>query len=438
MSIPILDDAGNRTNSADYNAQNMTIYEATKGLNKFQRLLFLCALASFLATAMSVCKYYAGGSLDPNTWTGEQTVSVALGLMLVAAIVAGEVTAFSSGYKGKIVVAVSMLFIAFGVFTEVTQAMERENEGVQIRSQQAPTYKAAIESISAISSAASQPVSNPFAEQIAAQAQVVARCEAKLAKKLVSHCDGDNARLSALESQAAQAMAASTQSASNALIATLNTAKQWERDEDQHYGMIKLMQSWFGIEAISATFFFTLFIIIAFRVAFLWIGSEVATYKQVVNRLGGERPDTLNASKQNANQSKTPDAIDTLDAKKKSPEPVAEPEQKKRMEEVPLPEIIRLASLNILCSIADGDLKSFSVRAVCDSLKGHGYGKTNAEREQAIYPALLDHFEKEGYVTLNTEWIEPGDGQPNKNGTKQKWLIDLASCQKAAEFIPRG
>lgn len=444
MSIPVLDDFGNKTTSTDFNIQNMTLGEAKRELSKFELLLMLCGVASFLATAMSVGKFYAGGSLDPATWTGEQTASIALSLMIVATVVAGEIKAFSSGYKGWITVTVTVIFIAFGIFTEVTQAMEREEEGVSIRSESSPTYQAALRSISSISAQAQQPLLNPFASRIADQAGIVARCEAKLAKKQVKHCDGDNATLAALKGQAERTMRASTQSATSALTATLNTAKQWERDEEQHYGMIKLLKSSFGIKAIEATFLFTLFIIVVFRVAFLWIGSEVATYKQVVSRLSddkGERTDTANTDYSSAKQN----GHEALNAKKKIDDATRAPEQKETTEEVPLPEIVRLASLNILCAIADGELKSFSVRAVCDSLKNYGYGKTNGQREQVIYPALLDHFSKEKYVRFNDgdgdpskAWIEPKEGEPSKNGTRQKWLINLAYCQEKAEFIPRG
>jgi hypothetical protein len=428
MSIPITDEYGVKMPSVDYITKNFSTNEIKASLTKHQRWLFVAALASFLASAMSVVKYMAGGTLDPMLWTGEQTISAMIGLFIVAIVVAGEVFAFSSGFRGIVMALFTAMFVFFGVFTEVTQAMERENEGVMIRSQQSPTYQAALQSINNLTAQAEQPVSNPFASQIAEQAQVVARCEHRVLEGKEPHCNGDKARLSALKNEAAATMNATSQSKSSAIVATLEKAKEWERDENQHYGMIKLLKSWFGIDVTTATFIFSLIIIITFRAAFFWIGDQVAVHKQALEKLGSRRkPETQNASAP-VDPSSVPETQDLRTDTQK-------PGLKKRevnYERVPAKKIVQLASVQLLCKIADGELESFSVRAVNQALKELGYGRTNAERQTEIYPLLVDHFEKEEYIRINQDWVEDGD-----NGKRQKWLLNVDYCKEKAAGIPR-
>ncbi len=424
MSITITDEYGAKMPSVEYIVKNFSFDEIERTYEKYKTWLFIAAAASFLASAMSVVKYMAGGSLAPLSWTGEQTISAVIGVLLVALVVAGETFLFSSGYRGWIMITFSAVFIFFGGFTEISQAMERESEGVSIRSQASPAYQAAIKSIGDLSRQAQRPVSNPYALQISEQAQVVARCESRVKEGKEKHCKGDTAKLNALKEQANAAMSATSAASFSALQTTLSTAKQWENDEEQHYAMIKLLKHYFNVTAIQATFFFTFIIIATFRVSFFWIGDQTAAYRQALERL---RPDTLGRNNQDA-KPKPQDAKsklnNTLDAKSE-------------YDEVPLSEVVRLSMLNILCDMADGRLSTFSVRDVTAALKRHGYGKTNEFREKELYPALLDEADAEGYVILNPDWIEPKDGEPNRNGKRQKWLIDTERCKEKAELIPR-
>jgi len=225
-------------------------------------------------------------------------------------------------------------------------------------------------------------------------------------------------------------MAATSQGATSAIVATLKQAKTWEKDEDQHYGMIKLIKTHFNIPAIAATFVFSLVIIITFRVAFWWIGDQVASHRQALLRL----------KTQNASAPVEPSSVpvegrsdsETKDLRTDTQKPSLK-KKEVTYERVPIKKIADLASVDLLCQIADGELESFSIRAVNQALKELGYGKTNAERQGEIYPILVDHFEKEEYISLNNEWIEGAD-----NGKRQKWLLNVDYCKEKAAGIPRG
>jgi len=144
MSINIIDEQGQRINSVDYIVKNSSFNEVKKNLSKYQKMLMVAALASFLGSAILVVQYFAGGSLNPAEWTGQQAVYAMLGLLIVAVVVAAETALFASGYRGTASIILTCVFVLFGLYTEISQSMEREMEGVKIRSQESPTYQAAL------------------------------------------------------------------------------------------------------------------------------------------------------------------------------------------------------------------------------------------------------------------------------------------------------
>lgn len=433
---------GQRMEAHRFIAENKSLREITTTLKTAEGWLMLAAVAAFMASAFFVVKYFVGGDINPSTWTGEQWGNACLGLGITAAITAAQAYLYASGYKGPWAALGVTIVIAFALFSEVSQSMEREDATVRNRSENSAVFQQATKAIGTIAQNAANPVISPYAGQIAQQAQIVARCEQRVKAGKEKHCKGDKARLAALESQSAAAMAAASTGASSAISVALANAKALEYDEGKHYAMIRLLKHVFGISGIWASFLFSIIIIGTFEYAFHFVGAYVADHKRALKLLGRDdkgnlvtesldpvRPDTQDARSQDA---KPASDSGYQDAKKKEPEPV------KQYDRIPLTEIVRLASVSVLCDIADGKLDSFSVRAVNDCLKRNGYGKTNAEREQEIYPALVDHFDKEGYIRVSDGWIEPEPGEAHKNGKRQKWAINRDVCKEKAAGIPRG
>ena len=270
--------------------KNKSVRGIEKSLRKGEVWLFIAAIAAFLASAFFVVKYFVSGDMTPQLWDGEQWVNAVLGLGITAIITAAQAFLYASGYKGPAAVIATVVVVFFGLFSEISQSMEREDATVRHRSENSQVFQAALSGVSQL--AKPQAVASPYAAQLADAEARLSDCQRKLAEGVYKDCAKSQGRVDSLRAQNQQAMAASTQAASTALPAAIAAAKQLEYDEDKHYAMIRLIKEVIGVTGIWASFLFSLIIIGTFEYAFHFVGGYVADHRQALLELGHD-PDEL-------------------------------------------------------------------------------------------------------------------------------------------------
>jgi cytochrome c2 len=270
-----------------------SVRQLVDDLTKANWLLWLAGVAAFLASGMFVVKYFVGGDLTPTLWTGEQWVNAILGLMLTLVVTFGQGLLYASGYKGYAALMATLIVVFFGLFSEVSQSMEREDATVRHRSENSPLFQATLGSIGKLTAQAAAP--SPAQHELAAAQGAVRRWEAEQQKKAQCHtCSkystrtiGTNlaqaqGRVAAAREQLAMVQAGNT----SALTGVIAQAKTLEYDEDKHYGMIRLLKSLFGIEGIFASFLFSVVVIGTFEYIFHFIGTYVGNHRKALQLLG--------------------------------------------------------------------------------------------------------------------------------------------------------
>jgi hypothetical protein len=262
-------------------------------LRKAQSWLLMAALAAFLASAFFVVKYFVGGSMTPSLWSGEQWANAVLGLGITAIITAAQAFLYASGYKGPAAVAATVIVVFFGLFSEVSQSMEREDETVRHRSENSPVFQAALGSIGAITSTASSisPEQKALADanaqlqhwQNLRSSKQAGRSGEKYASSTIER---NISRYQQQVSSLSQQTNLQGENRTALLSGAIAQAKALEYDEDKHYAMIRLIKGLFGIAGIWASFLFSVIIIGTFEYAFHFVGTYVADHKQALRLLG--------------------------------------------------------------------------------------------------------------------------------------------------------
>lgn len=270
--------------------KNKSVRGIWRSLKKAEAWLIIAALAAFLASSFFVVKYFVGGDMAPQTWDGEQWANAILGLALTAVITAAQALLYASGYKGAAAIAATVVVVFFGLFSEISQSMEREDATVRHRSENSKVFQAAVNGVSKLS--APQAVASPYAAQLADAEARLSDCRQKVVQGVYKDCAKSLGRVDSLRTQNQQAMAAGTQAASTALPAAIAAAKQLEYDEDKHYAMIRLIKDFLGVTGIWASFVFSFIIIGTFEYAFHFVGAYVADHRAALLELGHD-PDEL-------------------------------------------------------------------------------------------------------------------------------------------------
>lgn len=276
---------------ARYLLETKSLRDMLADLRKAELWLMLAALAAFLASAFFVVKYFVGGEMDPSIWTGEQWANAVLGLGITAVITSAQAFLYASGYKGPAALVATAIVVFFGLFSEVSQSMEREDATVRQRSLDSPVFQAALGSIENLSERAVASQGDP---RLAAAQGKLARHEAELAAcagkynaaSQVQRCEKyELGKIAEAKGELAAAEAASSGAAAqvgSALSAAITQAKTLEYDEDKHYAMIRLLQNMFNVGGIWASFLFSIIIIGTFEYAFHFVGAYVADHKRAL------------------------------------------------------------------------------------------------------------------------------------------------------------
>lgn len=276
-----------------------SLREILSDLRKAQIWLVVAALAAFLASAFFVVKYFVGGEMTPATWTGEQWANSFLGFGLTAVITAAQAFLYASGYKGHAALIATFIVVFFGLFSEISQSMEREDATVRARSESSAVFKATLGSITTLSSATTPTSSSASTADLSAAQRRASKtqtridnknkcnsCESESFKALRERLANEMGAVAAAQSRVNMEMQSASIANSAALKTAIETAKGLEYDEGKHYAMIRLLKQLFGVTAIWASFLFSIVIIGTFEYAFHFVGSYVADHKRALKLLG--------------------------------------------------------------------------------------------------------------------------------------------------------
>ena len=270
-----------------------SVRQLVDDLTKANWLLWLAGVAAFLASAMFVVKYFVGGDFTPSVWTGEQWLNACLGLGITLVVTFGQGLLYASGYKGPAALIAICVVVFFGLFSEVSQSMEREDATVRHRSENSPLFQAALGSINKLTDKAAAP--SPAQQALASAQGEVHRWEAEQQKKAQCHTCSEystrtiGSRLAEAQGRVAAAraqVAAYQTSNAFALSTAIAETKALEYNEEKHYGMIRLMQHLFSVEGIVASFLFSVVIIGTFEYIFHFIGAYVGNHRKALQLLG--------------------------------------------------------------------------------------------------------------------------------------------------------
>ncbi|PIE00047.1 MAG: hypothetical protein CSA79_05480 [Thiothrix nivea] len=429
-----------------------SLREILGDLRKAEVWLLIAAIAAFLASAFFVVKYFVGGEMTPDTWTGEQWMNALLGLGITAVITSAQAFLYASGYKGHAAIIATFIVVFFGLFSEVSQSMEREDATVRSRSEQSAVFQAILGSITQLSTAPtySTAASSELARAQQKAASIQTRidnknrcqsCEAETFRSLRQQLANAKGRVAAAQARVDMEVKAASTANAAALQSAITTAKALEYDEDKHYAMIRLLKQLFGVSGIWASFLFSIIIIGTFEYAFHFVGSYVADHKRALLLLGrdaqGKRinPDEFT--------SPVPAKADLQEGKSAIPEDhgndlreeyldwVSPEQQQPVQEKMQAPtensaqvhdftqkRFFKLIYTEVRNRVLNGEIKP-TVRPVTEAVttiirrKSHLLGVKPSlmgkPQRQQIAQSILQHLEQEAIVTRNTEG---GVGKP--------------------------
>ncbi|HPQ94926.1 MAG: hypothetical protein KDI44_05165 [Thiothrix sp.] len=262
-------------------------------LRKAELWLTIAAVAAFLASAFFVVKYFVGGDLTPESWSSEQWMNALLGLGITAVITSAQAFLYASGYKGHAAVIATFVVVFFGLFSEISQSMEREDATVRHRSENSAVFQAALNSIGTVAGTAN--AMSPEQKQLADARAGLNYWEGLKAQKNAVHqsvkyshrtIDRNITDFRQQIDSLSRQVGMQDQNRSSLLAGAINQAKALEYDEDKHYAMIRLIRNLLGVTGLWASFLFSVIIIGTFEYAFHFVGAYVADHKRALLLLG--------------------------------------------------------------------------------------------------------------------------------------------------------
>lgn len=277
--------------------RDMSPGEIESKRTKSEIWFLIAAFTAFFASSFFVVKYMVGGDFSPTTWTGEQWGNALLGLLITAVITAFQYYLYSIDQRTAAAILGAVIAVFFGMFSEISQSMEREDATVRHRSESSPVFQAALGKLQTLgSSNGSEAYVTLIAVAQASKAEaetVLVQCETRYKGNYSrDKCKREQQQTIAAE----QAKIASYRNAGNIARADKTQADKdfisklqaMQYDENQHYAMIRLIRNLFNVAGIWASFLFSFSIIGTFEYAFHFIGGYLNDLKKALRALGYE------------------------------------------------------------------------------------------------------------------------------------------------------
>lgn len=248
------------------------------------RTLNLYVLGGILLTGGFALTFFSGGELNPSQWQLEQFVYALVGLVATVSITLGQRSLYRSIRQNISALLVTLLVLAFVIFSEVATTSEREASLVRDRSLDSPTLQALLQQI------ATPNPSHGYHSTLHYYRQHIMQAEQAL-----SHCDTAACRTTqqaklAQYQQQLQATQQDIQSQyenqrQDKLLYT-QQAQKMEYNEQNHSAVIRWLQEHFSATFTAAMMFASLIFVVAFESGFHFTGTKEGIYLESLARLG--------------------------------------------------------------------------------------------------------------------------------------------------------
>lgn len=263
------------------------------------RTLNLYVAGGILLTGAFALTFFGGGGIDPREWGFEQYVYALVGMVATVSITLGQKALYRSIKQNVAALLVTLLVLAFVIFSEVATTSEREASLVRDRSLDSPTLQAVLQNIST-------PDSDTIGSNRSAQyAGLVAHGQSKLRECRTKSCKEEAQRMIDTYTAAQAQAEIDYQSAVSARradkLAFTEQATRLEYNEQNHSAVIKWIKEHFGVAFTAAMMFASLIFVVAFESGFHFTGTKEGIYLEAISRLGytvkrkSKRPTRLQA-----------------------------------------------------------------------------------------------------------------------------------------------
>ncbi|EIJ33361.1 hypothetical protein [Thiothrix nivea] len=265
-------------------------FNAGLAYSDFKQRQFFYILAAFVAFTMSsyfVIGYLAG-NLHPWTWDSGQWMNAFVAMGITGVMTGYQFVLYSQGNveggKKATIIAVCVA-VGFSLLSEIGQGMERDNIRMETKSQESPTYKAAVAALGRLSGSSSIGAS-PYAADIASAQMKYNQCMERLAKGKEPHCEGSKGRLESYQQQEAAWAERASATSTNTASALLSQAKGLEKDETNYHPLVNLIRETFGASGTVGSFLLSLVLISFFEYAFHYLGGQYARAREYLMQNG--------------------------------------------------------------------------------------------------------------------------------------------------------
>ncbi len=245
------------------------------------RTLNLYVAGGILLTGAFALIFFGAGGLDPREWTLVNWVFAVIGLTATVAITLGQRNLYSSVKQNLAALLVTLLILAFVIFSEVATSSEREDSLVRDRSMNSPTLQAVLNRINTPDVAPVSRADHYYAE--AARYESLARdCSGQCRRANNAKAEAFKARARYEDAQAKSALLA--QQANKQAL--LETSKELEYVEQNHTAVVRWLKEISASTWTAAMMFASLVFVIAFESGFHFTGTRNGIYIEALSRLG--------------------------------------------------------------------------------------------------------------------------------------------------------
>lgn len=248
------------------------------------RTLNLYMIGGILLTGGFALTFFGGGGIDPRAWTFEQYAYAVIGLVATVSITLGQRSLYRSIKQNISALLVTLLILAFVIFSEVATTSEREASLVRDRSLDSPTLQALLNNIQ------TPQTDDSFTRYALYYQEQITQAEQQLRS-----CDTDACKteqedfLIYLQNQLKRSEQQQSLQASQRRSDTLafaDKAQAMEYNEQNHSAVIRWIQEHSAATFTAAMMFASLIFVIAFESGFHFTGTKEGIYLEAIARLG--------------------------------------------------------------------------------------------------------------------------------------------------------
>lgn len=245
--------------------------------------LNLYMLGGILLTGGFALTFFGGGGIDPREWRLEQTIYAIVGLVATVSITLGQRALYRSINQNIAALLVTLLVLAFVIFSEVATTSEREASLVRDRSLDSPTLHTLLKKLEQSEQAPINTSSTLYAGLVAQAQQALEQCKTKTCQQQQqTKLESYQASMQQAERNYQSALYAQQQNT----FSLTQQAQSLEYNEQNHTAVIKWIKEHSDVAFSAAMMFASLIFVVAFEAGFHFTGTKEGIYLEAISRLG--------------------------------------------------------------------------------------------------------------------------------------------------------